>query len=43
LVEVNDGWSLGFYPWGTMSDQKYLDLITLRWKQILEANDANRL
>lgn len=36
LVEVNDGWSLGYYPWGTMTSQKYVELITKRWNQILE-------
>lgn len=34
LIEVNDGWSLGLYPWGTMTNQKYVELITKRWKQI---------
>jgi hypothetical protein len=34
LVEVNDGWSLGYYPWGTMTEQKYIELITKRWNQI---------
>lgn len=34
LIEVNDGWSLGLYPWGTMTDFAYVELITNRWKQI---------
>ena len=36
LIEVNDGWSLGLYPWGTMTDAAYVDLITQRWVQIFE-------
>lgn len=35
LVEVNDGWALGLYPWGNMSNESYVDLITKRWKQII--------
>jgi hypothetical protein len=34
LIECNDGWSLGFYPWGTMTESKYIELITKRWLQI---------
>lgn len=34
LVEVNDGWSLGYYPWGNMTPRSYVDLIEARWKQI---------
>ena len=34
LIEVNDGWALGLYPWGTMTDMAYIDLITKRWRQI---------
>lgn len=34
LIEINDGWSLGLYPWGTMTDFAYVELITNRWKQI---------
>jgi hypothetical protein len=36
LIEVNDGWALGLYPWGNMSNESYVDLITKRWKQIIE-------
>lgn len=36
LVEVNDGWSLGLYPWGTMQPARYVELITRRWQQILK-------
>ena len=36
LVEVNDGWALGLYPWGNMTNQAYVELIAKRWKQILE-------
>lgn len=35
LIEVNDGWSLELYPWGTMTNEKYAELITRRWKQII--------
>jgi len=35
LVEVNDGWSLGLYPWGNMTREKYVELITRRWKEII--------
>lgn len=35
LIEVNDGWALGLYPWGNMSNESYVDLITKRWKQII--------
>lgn len=34
LIEVNDGWSLGLYPWGTMTNDKYVELITKRWCEI---------
>jgi len=34
LVEVNDGWSLGYYPWGTCSKDSYLNLIENRWQEI---------
>ena len=34
LIEVNDGWALGYYPWGDFTRQQYVDLITARWKQI---------
>ena len=37
LVEVNDAWALGFYPWGTMKFDRYLDLIARRWEQIVGA------
>lgn len=36
LVEVNDGWSLGLYPWGTMTNDKYVELITKRWCEIIK-------
>ncbi len=36
LVEVNDGWALGLYPWGNMTDSLYVELITRRWQQIIE-------
>ena len=34
LIEINDGWALGYYPWGDCSNASYLELITARWKQI---------
>jgi len=34
LVEINDAWALGFYPWGTMTQQNYVELITKRWEEI---------
>lgn len=34
LVEVNDGWSLGWYPWGDVIFQDYLKLIAARWSEI---------
>jgi hypothetical protein len=36
LVEVNDGWSLGLYRWGNMTDSLYVELISRRWQQIME-------
>jgi len=36
LVEVNDGWALGYYRWGNVGAKDYIDLITCRWQQILE-------
>lgn len=35
LVEVNDGWSLGYYRWGNMKGEDYVKLITERWKEII--------
>jgi hypothetical protein len=35
LVEVNDGWSLGYYRWGNMKGEDYIKLITERWKEIV--------
>lgn len=34
LIEVNDGWSLGYYQWGNMNPNAYIQLITDRWIQI---------
>ncbi len=39
LIEVNDGWSLGYYPWGNCSQSDYVDLITERWKEIVKKSD----
>jgi hypothetical protein len=38
LVEMNDGWSLGYYKWGNMKPIDYLNLITARWQQIMYLN-----
>lgn len=35
LIEVNDAWAIGYYPWGTMTVKNYVDLITRRWQQII--------
>lgn len=35
LIEVNDGWSLGFYQWGTLKPEGYVKLITDRWLEIV--------
>jgi len=34
LIEVNDGWSLGYYPWGNLKEKDYVNLITKRWTEI---------
>jgi len=36
LIEVNDGWSLGLYLWGTMTNVKYVELVTKRWIEIVK-------
>lgn len=35
LVEVNDGWALGYYRWGDMSEKDYLALVVERWREIV--------
>lgn len=35
LVEVNDGWALGYYK-GSCSEQDYLRLIEARWEEIAD-------
>ncbi len=40
LVELNDGLSLGYYPWGTCSFESYLRVINSRWNQILRGVDT---
>lgn len=37
LVELNDGWALGYYPWGTCKFNDYVELMTERWEQIKES------
>jgi hypothetical protein len=34
LIEVNDGWALGFYPWGRLRPEDYILLLTSRWNEI---------
>lgn len=36
LVEVNDGWALGYYRWGNMSGPDYINLATERWMEIVD-------
>ena len=36
LVEINDGWALGFYPWGTFEAEDYVRLLQARWQEILD-------
>lgn len=39
LVEINDGWSLGYYQGGTCSRLNYVSLIVDRWHEILNASN----
>lgn len=34
LVEANDGWALGYYPWGNLTPSGYANLIVERWMEI---------
>lgn len=34
LVEVNDGWALGYYPWGNLTPAGYAKLIVERWLEL---------
>ena len=43
LVEVNDGWSLGYYQWGTMNKYDYVDLITDRWLEIMHGRNHDEI
>lgn len=40
LVEINDGWALGYYKWGDMTEESYVKLITSRWLEILGVDMA---
>lgn len=42
LVECNDGWALGYYPWGTATPSVYKDLISKRWNQICPTQSESR-
>jgi hypothetical protein len=35
LMEVNDMWATGFYKWGTMTGEKYLECLQARWFEIV--------
>ena len=35
LIEVNDMWATGFYKWGTMTGEKYLECLQARWYEIV--------
>lgn len=37
LIEVNDGWALGYYPWGTCPKKQYVELLIDRWTQLSAA------
>lgn len=39
LVEVNDGWALGYYP--NMSPPEYHNLLAARWQEIVGLGDAH--
>ena len=34
LIEVNDGWALGFYQWGRIHPEDYIALLESRWNEI---------
>lgn len=34
LVECNDAWALGFYPWGTLTTGDYCRMLTARWQEL---------
>lgn len=36
VVEVNDAWATGYYPWGSMQPTPYTIWLASRWRQILE-------
>jgi len=40
LVEVNDGWALGYYPWGTLKPREYLRLLLARWEELAQKKDG---
>lgn len=42
LVEVNDGWALGYYPWGSCSRRKYAELLIARWAELSSGRPAER-
>jgi len=42
LVEINDGWSLGFYSEGTLAIEDYIKLLVRRWQQILRIGPEQR-
>lgn len=42
LVEVNDGWALGYYPWGDCPAEAYLTLLAQRWAEIATVGTGGR-
>lgn len=40
VVEINDGWSLGFYK-GTITKRGYVELVTKRWNEIRFTSKLN--
>lgn len=38
LVEYNDAWAIGYYPWGTMTEENYVNFIEARWLEIISNN-----
>jgi hypothetical protein len=34
LIEINDGWALGFYQWGHIFPENYVKLLVSRWEEI---------
>jgi hypothetical protein len=39
LIEVNDMWATGLYPWGTMTGEKYLECLQVRWFEMIDIDN----